>query len=212
VIAFAKAHGTAQNRMNAGVAGWCGYMIAAEVARVAGYRLVGQPPEHFRVTRRAADETATTSQRRRQQNRIGLADILRVGDHTNLGDGLTPRQRAENTLRLFLGPLFTDLERNGFLDVSSQRYPGRVYRLRRDPDKLRDRRVRVFENGQYTEDLCIIRAQDCPADDSFLTTFLRLLSDEQGLLRMLNRWNHFGPYSDGREHETLPPVWTQRAV
>src|SRR5207244_702557 len=105
---------------------------------------------------------------------IGLADILRVGDIVDLGDGLRPEQRAENTLRLFLSePLYQRLERQSFLDVPSVRYADRerVYRLRRDPNRRRERRVRVFERGQYVNDFCIVRNQDCPADDWWLTVW-----------------------------------------
>jgi hypothetical protein len=57
-------------------------------------------------------------------------------------------------------------------------YPHRVYRLRRDPAKHRDRRVRVFERGRYVNDFCIVRVQNVPEADHLLTVFQRLLSDE----------------------------------
>lgn len=88
------------------------------------------------------------------------------------GDGLRPIERAEQTLRLFLGEqLYQQLETHGFLDVSSVRYAEeqRVYRLRRDPGKLCERRVRVFIHGQYFNDFCIVRAQSVPEADHFLT-------------------------------------------
>lgn len=205
VVAFARRYQPTDESMVAGVAGWAGYAIAASIARQAGYNLVGQPPEHFRIDR-------TSGRRRVDPGRVGLRDILRVGDRPDLGDGLTPIQRAENTLRLFLGPMFEQLAAQGFLDVSSTLYPQRVYRLRRDPERLRDRRVRVFEHGRYTRDLCIIRAQSCPADDGWLSTFLRLLSDEAGLLEIVKQHNIFSPNSDGREPETLPALWQPRAA
>lgn len=207
VVAFANRHQPTTQSMVAGVAGWAGYAIAAQIARLAGYNLVGQPPEHFHVDRTAA----AGSRRRIDPNRVGLSNMLRVGERRDLGDGLTPIQRAENTLRLFLGPTFEQLVTQGFLDVSSTLYPERVYRLRRDPQRLRDRRVRVFERGRYTKDLCIIRGQSCPADDSWLTIFLRLLSDEAGMLQVVKAHNIFGPYSDGRERETIPAIWQPRA-
>lgn len=205
VVAFANRHRPTDPSMVPGVAGWAGYAVAAGIARQAGYRLVGQPPDHFQIDR-------TSSRRRSDPNRVGLSDILRVGDRPDLGDGLKPQQRAEQTLRLFLGPLFDQLVAQGFLDVSSTLYPGRVYRLRRDPERLRDRRVRVFEQGRYTKDLCIIRAQSCPADDGWLSTFLRLLSDEAGMLQVVKQHNVFAPYSDGRERETIPALWQAHAV
>src|SRR5262249_25158139 len=151
VVAFAEAHRSDRARVLAGVAGWAGFAIAAEVARLGGYPMAGQPPEHFKVpgrrtARRRTEERAPTPNERPTTipviPGIGLADILRVGDQEDLGDGLTPTQRAENTLRLFLGEtLYQQLETNHFLDVSSVRYAGeqRVYRLRRDPSKRFDR-------------------------------------------------------------------------
>src|SRR5205823_2245331 len=151
-----------------GVAGWAGYAIAAEVARVAGYPLAGQPPEHFTVTRRTGTGVG------KRTRGIGLGDILRVGDQVDLGDGYSPVQRAENTLHLFLGEeLYARLERQNFLDVSSVLYAQerRVYRVRRDPTKQYDRRVRVFKRGQYVNDFCIVRDQDVPEADHWLTVF-----------------------------------------
>jgi hypothetical protein len=202
LVAFVRSFHPTTESMVAGVAGWAGYAIAAEVARVAGYALAGQPPGHFTVTRRAA--TA---------GRLGLADILRVGDQVNLGDGYTPVQRAENTLRLFLGEsLYAQLERQHFLDVSSVCYASekRVYRVRRDPAKRRERRVRVFTDGRYVRDLCIVRGQDVPEADHWLTVWLSLISDEERALSVVGPHNIFPPHSDDyyeREEETIPAVW-----
>jgi hypothetical protein len=204
LVAFARCYHPTTESMVAGVAGWAGYAIAAAVARSAGYALAGQPPDHFKVTHRAA-----TSDGRR----LGLADILRVGDQADLGDGYTPIQRAENTLRLFLGDsLYAQLERQHFLDVSSVRYASerRVYRVRRDPAKRHDRRVRVFQHGQYVNDFCIVRGQDVPEADHWLTVFLGLISDEERTLSVVQRYNIFPPHSDDhhqREEETIPTVW-----
>lgn len=207
VVTFAQAFHPTQESLVAGVAGWAGYAIAAEIARRAGYPLAGQPPDHFNVTRGRGSRT----------RRLGLGDILRVGDQIDLGDGYTPAQRAENTLRLFLGEqLYAQLERQHFLDVSSQRYAHerRVYRVRRDPARQRERRVRVFRRGLYENDFCIVRGQDCPEADHWLSTFLRLISDEEGLLSVVGNHNIFPPHSDDygrREDETVPASWTRRA-
>src|SRR5581483_1079180 len=67
LVAFTQRYHPTQQSMVAGVAGWAGYTIAAEVARVAGYPLAGQPPEHFKVTRRTGTST--------RARRIGLQDI-----------------------------------------------------------------------------------------------------------------------------------------
>jgi hypothetical protein len=137
-------------------------------------------------------------------------EILAIGDQRDLGDGLTPVQRAENTLRLFLGPQHALLERQGFLDVSSGFYPGRVYRLRRDPLHRYERRVRVFENAVYTRDYCIVRAQRVPEADQYLTVYFGLIADERRILSVVHRGNIFGPHSDGHERETVPAVWQPR--
>jgi hypothetical protein len=204
LVAFARRYHLTTESMVAGVAGWAGYTIAADVARAAGYALAGQPPEHFKLTRRAASADG---------NRLGLVDILRVGDQVDLGDGYTPIQRAENTLRLFLGEtLYAQLERQHFLDVSSVRYASerRVYRVRRDPAKRRERRVRVFANGRYVNDFCIVRGQDVPEADHWLGIFLQLISDEERALSVVQDYNIFPPHSDDyerREEETIPAVW-----
>jgi len=93
------------------------------------------------------------------------------------------QQRAEHTLRLFLDPLYADLQRQGLLDVPSWPHRGRVHRLRLDPERRYDRRVRVFEHNRYVRDLCIVR-QDrmIPVQDGFLTVFMGLLSDDQHVL------------------------------
>jgi hypothetical protein len=205
VVAFASAFHPTTQSMVAGVAGWAGYAIAAEVARRAGYALVGQPPQHFKTERRAARAGAAED--------LSLTGILRVGDQVNLGDGLSPKQRAENTLRLFLGDLYPQLERQGFLDVPSACFTieQRVYRLRRDPHKQRERRVRCFERGRYERDYCIKRAQDVPEADHWLTVFLGLISDEREVLSVVHQYNIFPPNSDGNEPEPIPAVWMARA-
>ncbi len=206
VVAFASAFHPTTESMVAGVAGWAGYAIAAEVARQAGYALVGQPPQHFKTERRVASRAGAAED-------LSLSGILRVGDQVNLGDGLSPKQRAENTLRLFLGDLYPQLERQGFLDVPSACYTieQRVYRLRRDPAKQRERRVRCFERGRYVRDYCIKRAQDVPEADHWLTVFLGLISDEREVLSVVREYNIFPPNSDGPEQETVPAVWMARA-
>ncbi len=217
VVAFAERHRHTEREMIAGVAGWAGYALAAEVARLGGFPMVGQPPEHFRV-----DGPQAGSRNRRQRpardgapvaERIGLADILRVGDAVDQGDGLRPEQRAENTLRLFMGEtLYQQLEGQGYIDVSSVRFASeqRVYRLRRDPHRRRERRVRVFEHGRYTKDFCIVCAQDIPEADHLLTVALMLLSDEEAALSVVGRHNIFTPYSDDPTRESVPAVWKPR--
>lgn len=192
VVAFANRHfraGERYPRMVPGVAGWAGYELCSQLARAAGFPLVGRPPDHFSMPRRARG-------RGMAEPEYGLADLLRVGERTDLGDGLTPIQRAEATLQLFLGPLYEQLETRGFLDVPSLHASQRVYRIRRDAARRRERRVRVIQDGRYTNDLCLVRAQDVPEADHLLTIFLRLCSDEQGLLALLRGQHAIGqPYA-----------------
>jgi len=206
-IAFAAGHPATLGSRAAPVADWGGYTIAASFCRQAGVPLVGEPPLHFAETlsgrsstRRAAPQPGDTTRA-----------ILAIGDQRDLGDGLTPMQRAENTLRLFLGPQHALLERQGFLDVSSGLTPGRVYRLRRDPQRRYERRVRVFEQGAYVRDLCIVRAQRAPEADHYLTLFFGFVADERRILSVVQRGNIFGTQSDGHERETVPAMWQPRA-
>ncbi len=207
VVAFANQHRHSETEMIAGVAGWAGYAVASEVARLGGFPLVGQPPEHFRIDRRPMTNRRQTP----TVPAIGLEDILKVGDIVQ--PGRDPNVVAEQTLALFLGQeTYALLERQSFLDVSSVRYAEeqRVYRLRRDPAKSRDRRIRVFQHNRYTRDLCVIRGMECPEADGFLTNFLGLLSDEDAALSVVQSHNIFRPYSDGNERETIPAVWHPR--
>lgn len=176
--------------------------VAASFCHQAGVPLPGEPPLHFSeaLPWRSAPQPGTSAR-----------EILAIGDQRDLGDGLSPAQRAENTLRLFLGPQHALLERQGFLDVSSGLYPGRVYRLRRDPQRRYERRVRVFENARYVNDFCIVRAQSVPEADQYLTVYFSLIADERRILSVVQRGNIFSPNSDGTEHETVPAVWRPRA-
>src|SRR5205085_2893436 len=85
VVAFAGRHHHTEREMIGGVAGWAGYAVAAEVARLGGFPLVGQPPDHFRIDRRPATGRAQRRIAPAQVPSIGLADILRVGDIVDQG-------------------------------------------------------------------------------------------------------------------------------
>jgi hypothetical protein len=209
VVAFCDRHHPTLATMTPAVVGWAGYAIASECARRSGSSAsVGQPPEHYRFRpssrASAARGRAGVPPARAGQSRVYLRDILRV---TDLRDGMTPDQRGENTLRIFFGQDYAVLERQHFLDLSSRFFPGTVYRLRRDPAKRTEHRVRVFEDGRYVRDLCIIRGMTCPESDWYLSVYLRLATDERGLLAMLSKGNIWEPYSDDHTRETLPAVW-----
>jgi len=185
------------------IAGWCGYAHAADIARYGGFPMAGQQPEHFTLPKSA------------KEAKKRLTSFIRMTEKTDLGDGLRPEQRAEATLQMFLGEeLYAQLERNHFLDVPSYSFEGRVYRLRRDyPRKNRERRLRVFENGNYTKDFCIVRNQAVPEADWYLGLWLSLLSDELGALSVVKTFNVFSTHSDDyyqREEETIPALWHAR--
>jgi hypothetical protein len=209
IVAFCDKHRPDLASITPGVVGWAGYAIASECARLSGTSPnVGQPPEHyqFRPARAGRARTAPTGSAPSPQGHppIYLRDILRT---TDLRDGLTPAQRAENTLRMFFGQDYALLEQQHFLDISSRFYNGRVYRLRRDPTRQSEHRVRVFEDGRYVRDLCIVRGQSCPEPDWYLSVYLRLVSDERGLLSILGTGNIWEPYSDDHLRETVPARW-----
>jgi len=204
-------HPRQERELHAEVAVRAGYAIICDLAHQSGYAdgQIGQPPSHFAVT---------SGQVRRALRGIGFADVLRLDNVVDLGDGLTPAQRAENTLQLFLGEtLYRQLGRQGFLDVPSRLHGAeeRVYRLRRDPDRRRPRRVRVFERGRYVHDLCIVPSALVPEADHFLTVFLGLITDEASVLAVVKQHNVFPPHSDDHGHpdaERVPARWVQPAA
>jgi len=217
------------------VSAWIGYTLMASIARQEGWTQLGQPPARYRhegtARRRPAPTPAASPPPAQRPARPtpppplpALTDVLRIGQRRDLGDGLTPQQRAENMLRLFLGADYQRLEAQGFLDVSSTVVPGRVYRVRRDPDKCEARRVRVFERGRYVADYCIVPDMSgFPEADHWLTVFMGLMTDERQACAVVNgaTWhigarpgdgnNVFSPYSDcSDDEETIPAIWHQR--
>jgi hypothetical protein len=109
------------------------------------------------------------------------------------------------------------LENQHFLDVSSVCYAHerRIYRVRRDPAKRCDRRVHVFAKEAYINDFCIVRGQDVPEADHWLTVFLGLISDEEQTLSVVQDYNVFPPHSDDyhqHEEETMSAIWQPRAI
>ncbi len=212
-LAQARRHHPTAVDLLPGIALWVGYALAVSVALEARLPLMATEPEHFSVGWRPRATRPQTPNTPTRQPDAREEDTLHAGDALDLGDGLTPDERAENTLRLVIGDdLYRQLETQHYLDVSSAAFATleRVYRLRRDPAKQRDRRVRVFEHGRYVRDFCIVRAQVCPEADQWLTVFLRLLADEQGALSVVKRHNIFPPNSDGPERETAPAIWRYR--
>jgi len=212
-LAQARRHHPTAADLLPGIALWVGYALAVGVALAARLPLAPAEPEHFRVGWRPRAQRAPTRATPPQAPDARVDDGLRMGDVIDLGDGLSPNERAENTLRLVIGDdLYQQLETQHYLDVSSVAFARqeRVYRVRRDPAKLRDRRVRVFEHGRYVHDFCIVRAQVCPEADEWLTVFLRLLADEAGALSVVKPGNIFPPNSDDPGREIEPAIWRYR--
>jgi len=216
-LAFADAHRLGERERVGEVAVRAGYGLALELAHRRGIALGLRPPSHFtakgdapqRPRRGGAPATPAGA----RLPAMGLDAILRVAGTP--AAGANPAARAEGTLRLMLGDeAYLQLESDGYLDVPSARHADRkrVYRLRRDPRKRRDMRVRVFEEVrgrlQYARDFCVVRAsQDVPEADGYLTKWLGLLSDERSIVDVVQAHNIFPPHSDGYLEETTPPVW-----
>ena len=81
--------------------------------------------------------------------------------------------------------------------------------------RQRERRVRVFERNRYVNDFCIVRGQDVPEGDHWLTVFLQLISNEAEALSVVQNHNVFPPHSDDyyeHEDETIPAIWQPRAA
>jgi len=96
---------------------------------------------------------------------------------------------AERTAEALLRRLLDEREYdalgfNGYLEVPSREYPGRVYRIPRGPGQ-----VQVVEHGRVTERLCVQPAAvGLPEADVVLMHKLLLESDER---RYLLTANHF---------------------
>jgi hypothetical protein len=202
------------------VAAWAGWAVCREVAQRAGFD-VGPPPQNFYRMRRSGGRGAGAADANAAG--LGIVDLLEVGQR-DLHDGRSKNERAEAMLQTFLGPLYTQLTAPevGYIDVPSKQQRGRVYRLRLDPRRRDDRRIRVFVDGRYHDttvdrrngfDLCVVRsweARSIPVQDAFLSNFLELCADEQLLWQRLAPHNILCTYSDFRQdRETVPAIWQE---
>ncbi len=94
------------------------------------------------------------------------------------------RSRAREVARATLGEaLWHDLERNGFLDMESNRFPGVTYRLRVG------RRIEVLcapgvESPWYYDFLCINPAYPLPEYEFFAQLYLYVRDDEDEVVRV----------------------------
>jgi hypothetical protein len=97
-----------------------------------------------------------------------------------------PAERAAEALlrRMLTNMQYDALGRNGYLEVVSKEYPGRIYRIPRGPGQ-----VQVVERGRVMERLCLQPAvMGLPEADIVLMHKLLLEADEQ---RYLMTANHF---------------------
>ncbi len=89
-----------------------------------------------------------------------------------------------------------------------------VFRVRVDKGRKYDRRVRVWIDGQYRLDLCIVRegyiGSKVPVADGFLSRYLGFLANELNVLGVIGGYNLFPRFSDegtyGHDPEGPPPA------
>jgi hypothetical protein len=91
-------------------------------------------------------------------------------------------ERAKNLLRAQVSvcqqqQLLTD----GYLEVPSQLYPGRVYRIPAQPG-----RVAVYEAGRQIAQLCVVACDPVPHADLILAQKWLIEADEQAYLALAN--------------------------
>jgi hypothetical protein len=91
-------------------------------------------------------------------------------------------RRADQMLRDELGPQYTLLMRQGYIDVPSTLFRNTAYRLR-----LR-RPIEVFKNGRRQPwRLCVVSIERVPPADEFLMKYLWLRANEEYVLTTANR-------------------------
>jgi hypothetical protein len=102
----------------------------------------------------------------------------------------TAHRRAEQLLRERLTPCeYKDLQRSGFLDISSRLCPQRYYRIPRHRG-----RVWVYEASTHddtllwrkTGELCLVAIEDVPDADLVLSHKWMIEGDEAGYLALAN--------------------------
>ena len=110
LVAFSARHHRRDDyqSMIPGIALWGGFSIASQIAQTQeGFETIAPPNVFFKVRdtgRNPAPEaqprqtvSATQLRQPTRPPRVGLADVLRVGDNLNSRDGLAPAERAEST-------------------------------------------------------------------------------------------------------------------
>jgi len=105
---------------------------------------------------------------------VNLGEVYPVDDESN--------GRADQMLRDELGPQYSLLMRQGYLDVPSTLFRNTAYRLR-----LR-RPIEVFKNGRRQPwRLCVVSIERVPPADEFLMKYLWLRANEEYVLTTANR-------------------------
>ena len=77
--------------------------------------------------------------------------------------------------------------RNGYLDIPSSRYPGRIYRVPRTPGL-----VGVIEQGRRKASLCLQPLEAVPDADIVVMHKLMIEADEESYLQTANRLRCLG--------------------
>ena len=93
-------------------------------------------------------------------------------------------RRAEALLRDILpAEDYQQLCLRGYLEVCSQRFPGRTYRISRYPEG-----VTIYEDARYVGSLCAVPAEELPSGDVILLHKLMLSADEDEYLKVAHRF------------------------
>jgi len=105
---------------------------------------------------------------------VNLGEVYPADDDAN--------RRADQMLRDELGPQYTLLMRQGYIDVPSTLFRNTAYRLR-----LR-RPIEVFKNGRRQPwRLCVVSIERVPPADELLMKYLWLRANEEYVLTTANR-------------------------
>lgn len=95
-------------------------------------------------------------------------------------------KRAEELLKEYIGvKAFGQLHEVGYIELDSQRYKGRKYRV---PENHMAYIEVLDEQGRVIDTLCVHPAIQCPPPDHILTRVIMLQNDEEGLLTAANHW------------------------
>lgn len=117
--------------------------------------------------------------------RGGRAVLVRHREHN------TAKRRAESLLRSSIThEEYQQLLDRGYLEIPSRLYPGYLYRIPRN-----QQRVQIYETNQASPvpyarklaELCVVACEPVPDADMVLAHKLMIEADEQGYLSIANR-------------------------